>query len=90
MKQSEIPGAGKSHAATTNVIPFPRCRPPFLEIVAENVDGYTHAVIWRDGRYRPLVIWRGNTHADAIERIRSHAAGFAGTPVLDHAIGGAS
>lgn len=27
----------------SNVITFPRCRPPFLEIVAEAVDGYTHA-----------------------------------------------
>lgn len=87
MKQTEIPGAGKSHAATTNVIPFPRCRPPFLEIVAEAVDGHTYAVIWRDERFRPVVIWRGNSHAAAIKRIADHAPAFAGTPVVDRAVG---
>jgi hypothetical protein len=72
------------------VLQFPRCRPPFLEIVTESVDGFTHAVIWRDERYRPIVIWRGNGHAAAVKRIADHAAGFAGTPVVDRAVGGAA
>jgi hypothetical protein len=75
---------------TATVIQFPRCRPPFLEIVAEAVDGYTHAVIWRDERYRPVVIWRGNSHAGAVKRISDHAPAVAGTPIVDRAVGGAA
>jgi hypothetical protein len=73
---------------TAIVLQFPRCRPPFLEIVAEAVDGYTHAVIWRDERYRPVVIWRGYGHAAAVKRITDHAPAFAGTPVVDRAVRG--
>lgn len=72
------------------VIPFPRCRPPFLEIAAEAVGDFTHAVIWRDERYRPFVIWRGHSHAAAVKRIEDHAPAFAGMPVIDRSVGGAA
>ena len=49
----------------SNIINFPRCRPPFLEIVAEDIDGYTHAIVWRDKHYRPVLCWRGHSHAEA-------------------------
>jgi hypothetical protein len=66
----------------SNVIRFPTAKPPFLEIVAEAVD--THAIVWRDERYRPMLFWRGHSHAEAAERINEYAPPGAIT-IVDHA-----
>jgi hypothetical protein len=73
----------------SNVIAFPPCRPPFLEIVAEAVDGYSYAIIWRDARYRPMVVWRGYSRAETIDRVNGYIPSFGGLSVVDRAAGAA-
>ena len=68
----------------SNIINFPRCRPPFLEIVADDIDGYTHAIVWRDKHYRPMLFWRGYSHAEAVDRINGYAPS-GGITIVDHA-----
>jgi hypothetical protein len=71
-----------------SILNFPRCKPPFLEIVAEAVDGYTHAIVWRDERYRRTLFWRGHSHAEAVDRINGYAPS-GGITIIDHAMGAA-
>jgi hypothetical protein len=56
----------------TNIIAFPPIKPPFLEVVPEAVDGYTHVVRYRDERYRSRVFRRCMSKREALALARDH------------------
>jgi len=66
----------------SNVVPFPPRKPPFLEISAEQCDGYAFAIRYRDEHYRQMVIWRGCSHAETTARAAEYAPDFQ-LPVVD-------
>jgi hypothetical protein len=67
---------------SSNVIPFPPQRPPFLEISADHVDGYKFVIRYRDERYRQNPIWRGKTHKATVAAAAEYAPAFQ-VPVVD-------
>jgi hypothetical protein len=66
----------------SNIVPFPPRKPPFLEISAEQSEGYAFAIRYRDARYRQMVIWRGHSHAETAARAACYAPDFQ-LPVVD-------
>ena len=64
----------------SSIIP-PR-KPPFLEISADDAEGYKYAIRWRDERYRSMVIWRGKSRKATVARAAAFEPSF-GVPVVD-------